>query len=221
MATRQEILLTLRDVVRRIYDHRRDATAGLSRVSREEKSGVAELVILLDRIRQAEPFPDFGSEQEETLRELAELAPDEARDRLRTWVENFAPLPPPPAPATAPLSPHPNGIPLTSPGNTRMLMNLHHFHTRLTRARLRLLREQDPYDQAAYKTARNNWHLAYAAYKPRLTTDRITATPVQNEEMLGLVTNLKTVDGPGFPTLLKSAADLVREYIFGPDTFVV
>lgn len=218
MATRQSILSTVTDICQSLYDQRQDKIRSESRVSAEEQASIKELVSTLDRLRHLDPFPTIEAGQETTLRDLQESLRQEdsdreqARESLLSWAATFA-SPSDLAPAAAPELPE--------PGNLRMLDNLHQFQKGITRARLRLMRAGEPFDRDRYKEARNAYTLAYAAYQPRLELGQIAASLEENVAFENELLNpLDSIDGGKFPGLVKSAADFIRQALFGPATFI-
>ncbi|OAV43932.1 hypothetical protein [Lewinella sp. 4G2] len=216
----REVKDRINEACRQVFDRQSARAARLSRISAEEKAFTLRLVEALVRIQRTDPFPELA---EPVLVELATLSQlpggggtsvtAEVPDWLG-WANRHFPVPDL-APAAAPE--------MTSivPGNVRMIRNLHRFKTAATRARLRLLRAGDGPDATAYKTARNAYTLARAAYLVRLESNDLTASVEDNVAFeTDFLAALIDITGADLPELMSAAAEFARDRVFAPATFV-
>lgn len=221
---RDTLLAEATDVCRQLYDHRLAASGSQARISEKAKADLTLLVVHLHDLFVLVPFPTEAELDAAPLTALkADLAaredPEAIERRLMEWVRTVSPAAARREAASSSTEPDAAAsgavTALTSPLNQRMIDGLTVFRKTIDRTRMRLLKDRDRYDRAAYTAARNAFTLARTVYSERLRLDQVAAT---NEDCARLETELipavAHADGATFPDAIRAGADFASALIF-------
>ena len=218
---RTDVLAEVTDVCGRLFARSRAVVEQQAHVSDKAKQDVVLLIVALDRLRTADPFPADTTDLTplsdlRTRLDDADEDPAAVQTALMEWVTGFVPAPPTAAdPAAADATPVAAPGPAVSPLNQRMIDLLFAFRRAIDQARRRLTRDRDRFDLSAYTSARNAFTLARAVYEERLRLGQVDATNAQCATMENeLLPALATTAGAGFPEAIRAGADFIDQQIF-------